>query len=110
MAGGAGGFGLIKDGLPVHLSARTRAEGLRAIAFAQRHGLKGALSGVARAGDLAPELKEAGLAVIIAPLGPGSDPPPRGLGRGAREAGVPMGFSLDAKKASPPCASPPPSA
>ena len=101
MAGGAGGFGLIKDGLPVHLSARTRAEGLRAIAFAQRHGLKGALSGVARAGDLAPELKEAGLAVILPPLGPGSDPRHAASAAALAKAGVPMGFSLDAKKASP---------
>lgn len=101
MAAASGGFGLVKGGLPVHLAASTRAEGLRAIAFAQRHGLKGALSGVRRAGDLAPELTEAGLAVILPPLGLGADPRHAASAVALAKAGVPMGFSLDATKASP---------
>lgn len=101
MEGGRGGFGLLKDGLPAYLDARSRAEAGRAIAFAARHGLRGALNGVRRAGDLAEQLSKAGLGVILPPLGPGADPRALATPKQLAAKGVAFGFSVGGPKASP---------
>lgn len=82
--------------LPVLLEAGGRAETQRAIDFAVRHGLKGVLVGAPRAGELAAQVKAAGLAVAVEPFRAGANV--RTLRSAAQlvAAGVPIGFALDA--------------
>jgi imidazolonepropionase-like amidohydrolase len=80
--------------IPVLLEAWDRNEVARAVAFAKEHHLSGAVRGAPLAGDLAKELKESGLGVILGPFDAGQ--PSRtleGAGTLAR-AGVPLAFSL----------------
>lgn len=96
-----GGFALLGQGLGVLLEVKTRAEALRAVAFAQRHGLKGALTGVTRAGDIADEILASGLGVILPPIGPGADPRFAASVVALGKKKIPMAFALDASKRSP---------
>jgi imidazolonepropionase-like amidohydrolase len=80
--------------IPVLLEAWDRNEVARAVAFAQKHHLHGAVRGAPLAGDLTAELKESGLGVVLGPFDAGE--PSRtleGAGILAR-AGVPLAFSL----------------
>jgi hypothetical protein len=96
-----GGFALLGKGLGVLLAAKTRAEGLRAVAFAKRHGLTGALTGVSRAGDLADELHDAGLGVILPPIGAAADPRVAASAAILGKKDIPLAFSLGATNRSP---------
>ncbi len=86
----------VAGNLPVLMSVRDRAETLRALAFAGRHGLKGALYGSYWAEDLATEIKQSGFAVICTPFDVGDSE--RGVRsvKALSEAGVRLGFGLDA--------------
>jgi hypothetical protein len=80
--------------IPVLLEAWDRNEVARAVAFAEKHHLHGAVRGAPLAGDLTAELKESGLGVVLGPFDAGE--PSRtleGAGILAR-AGVPLAFSL----------------
>ena len=101
MAAPVGGFALVSQGLGVLLIAETRSEALRAVAFARRHGLKGALSGVSRAGDLADEIHAAGLGVILPPIAAAADPRVAASAAALGKKKIPLSFSLGAAKRSP---------
>ncbi|MCB9914559.1 MAG: amidohydrolase family protein [Planctomycetes bacterium] len=89
--------------LPVLMSVGDRAEIQRALAFAARHHLSGALRGSYWAEELAPAIKASGFAVVCDPFDVGDE------SRGARsvkalsEAGVRFGFGLDAPARHPDC-------
>ena len=79
------------------LRSNTRAEASRAIAFAKRHKVKGTLEGGVRVGDLAPEIKAAGLGVSLSLF---RETNPHFATQSAvalTKAGVPFGFTLSAK-------------
>jgi len=82
---------------PVLIDVATRDDVLRAVAFAGRHGLKGALIGApAHLEGLVPDIKRAGLGVVVGPFAVGADPAAL---RAAVELGdnqVPLGLGLDA--------------
>ena len=59
--------------LPVYLDALSRDEIQRAVALASEHKLTGALLRAPLAGELAGEIKKAGLAVVVGPFGPGEE-------------------------------------
>jgi imidazolonepropionase-like amidohydrolase len=82
--------------LPVLLETSSRQDVQRAIEFATRHDLSGAIHGADWAGELAEEIKKADLAVVCGPLDVGVHK--RGLEavRSLAEADVPFGFGLDA--------------
>ncbi|MFT5050700.1 MAG: hypothetical protein ACI8QZ_002103 [Chlamydiales bacterium] len=82
--------------LPVVIRADSKHEVQRAVAFARKHGLKGAIAGGSRSGELAASLRDAGLAVIYRPFTPGMET--RSLRSVAllAEAQVPFGFGLEA--------------
>jgi imidazolonepropionase-like amidohydrolase len=81
--------------LPVLLYAQERHEVQRAVEFARRHGLRGALVGAPLGGELAAQLAESGLGVVLEPLAASS--PRRQLDSVLRlaEAGVPLAFRLE---------------
>lgn len=87
--------------LPVLLHVNDRAETLRAVAFAQRFGLKGALYGSYWAEDVTSAIKASGLAVVCDPIDVGDGA--RGLRsiKALSEAGVKFGFGLDAPERHP---------
>lgn len=98
----SGPFVRAKSGdLPVLLDVTTREEILRAIDFAARHKLRGALNGSLWTEELAQAVKDSGLAVVCDPADAGRDE------RGARsvvalaKAGVPFGFGLGSPARSP---------
>ncbi len=98
MAAGKGAFGQLSEGkLRGWLRSGTRAEASRALAFARRHKIQGTLEAGARVGDLAPQVKAAGLGVA---LGTFSERSPHFSSQSAvalaRES-VPFGFCLNAK-------------
>lgn len=103
-AGGEGVFGRAKKGeLPVTIEAWDRNEVLRAIDFAHEKGLAGAIRGAPLAGEPAvlAALKASGLGVIVGPFS--SDQTRPSLESLARlsQAGVPVGFALDAPRHAP---------
>jgi len=87
--------------LAVVLYAGSNQEVQRAVAFAQRHGLKGAIAGAPRAGELAKAIQAAGLGVICAPFSPGIETRALRAVAELAEAGVPFGFALDAPERDP---------
>jgi cytosine/adenosine deaminase-related metal-dependent hydrolase len=96
-----GAFEDAKEGrIGVLFETSTRQDVLRAAALAKKHGLKGAVNGAELAGEVAAPLREAGLAVVVGPFGPGIS------GRALKsivalaQAGVPFGFGLDAPRES----------
>lgn len=82
--------------LPVLLEVDERHEIARALDFASKHGLRGALSGGPLAGELAQRIQASGFAVVLPPLPLGADE--RALRTPAQlaEAGVPIAFGMDA--------------
>jgi len=92
-----GAFGEAQAGkLPVVIRADSKHEVQRAVAFAQEHGLKGAIAGASRSGELAASIRDAGLGVIYRPFTLGMES--RSLRSVAllAEAKVPFGFGLEA--------------
>lgn len=85
-----------KRQIPVLLEVTSREDVARAIAFAQRHDLAGAISGAAWAGELAERIHSAELSVVCGPLRVGEER--RGLLAvlALEKAGVPFGFAIDA--------------
>lgn len=91
-----GAFKLAKDGeMPVLFEVSERPDVQRAIEFARKHELKGALSGAEWSGELAKAVKDSGLSVVLPPLGVGEDQRTLRAVRALGEAGVPFGFGLD---------------
>lgn len=85
-----------KDGdLPVLFEVSARPDVLRAIEFARKHELKGALSGAEWSGELAQLVKDSGLSVVLPPLSIGEDLRTLRAVRALGEAGVPFGFGID---------------
>jgi imidazolonepropionase-like amidohydrolase len=82
--------------LPVLFETSSRQDVQRAIEFAARHDLSGAINGADWAGELATSIKKADLAVVCGPLDVGAQK--RGLDavRALAAANVPFGFGLDA--------------
>jgi len=90
-----------KGGLPVLLSVNDRAEILRAITFANKYHLKGALYGSHWAEDVVPAIKASGLAVICDPFDAGDQSRAMRSVVALANAGVRVGFGLDAPARSP---------
>lgn len=82
--------------LRVQLEVSSRADVERALEFAQRHKLVGSLSGAGLAGELAPDIKRSGLAVVCAPLGIGADLRELRSVVALANAEVPFSFTLEA--------------
>lgn len=82
--------------LPVLIEAREKHEIQKALDLAQRYGLRGAVSGASRAGELADALRTSGLAVVYRPFDLGMERRSLESVVALAEAGVPFGFSLDA--------------
>jgi hypothetical protein len=82
--------------LPVMFEVSGRQDVLRAAAFAQRHALKGAVSGAPRVGEVVEAVKAANLSAVVGPFPIGTD------GRYLRsvvalaKANVSFGFGLNA--------------
>ncbi|MEY2807508.1 MAG: hypothetical protein RIR65_1925 [Planctomycetota bacterium] len=84
--------------LPILFEVQSKPELRRAIDFARERKLTGALSGAPLAGELAREIAESKLAVVVAAGGAGE---PRREALATAElakAGVPFGFGLDAPR------------
>jgi imidazolonepropionase-like amidohydrolase len=81
--------------LPVYFETESREDVLRAVDFATRHKLIGAITGADWAGELAQEIKPSHLAVICGPLDVGE--PRRAIKSvlALAEAGITFGFGLD---------------
>ena len=82
--------------LPVLIHAISRHEIQRALDFATRFKLKGALDSAPLAGELADAVKASGLSVIVGPLREGSDRRVLQSAAALARAGVPIAFGLDA--------------
>lgn len=87
--------------LPVLLETRTRADVQRALEFARRHRLSGALHGAEWAGELAAAIREADLGVVVRPFDAGEDRRTIRSVLALAEAGVRFGFGLDAPAKNP---------
>lgn len=85
-----------KQQLPVLLETTSREDVARAIAFAQRHELVGAISGAAWAGELAERIHAAELSVVCGPWRVGEDRRALLAVLALEKAGVPFGFAIDA--------------
>jgi len=97
LAAGEGAFGRVAAGeLPVLLEVGARHEVERALDFAQVHGLKGALRGAWRAGELADRVAESGLAVVVGPFEPGISAHSVDSVVALADAEVALAFGLDA--------------
>lgn len=81
--------------LPVLMETDTRPDVLRALEFAKRHKLRGAIYGADWAGELAEPVREAGLGVIFAPFDVGTERRTLRSALAIAKAGVPFGFGLD---------------
>lgn len=102
LANPKGTFALVATGrLPVLIAADERHEIARACEFAQEYKLRGALLGAPLAGELAELVKAAGLAVVLAPIGPGSDRRAMRSAVALAKAGVPIAFAIEAPLANP---------
>jgi imidazolonepropionase-like amidohydrolase len=82
--------------LPVLFDVATREDVLRAVGFATRHGLRGAIHGAPWAGELAEPIRSAGLSVICGPFAIGCERRDLLAVVALGKAGVPFGFGLDA--------------
>lgn len=101
---GEGAWGEARAGsLPVLVEVRSRADALRAIELAKRHGLRGALSGAERIGEVADAVKASGMGVVLPAADLGQSEHVMLSARALAEAGVPFGFALDAPARSPLC-------
>jgi len=89
--------------LPCYFEAWERHEVLRALAFAKRHDLKGALRGAPLASTpaLVAAFKDAGLGCVLGPFAIGQSRPSLTSFARLAEAGVPLAFGLDAPMESP---------
>ncbi len=97
MEAGKGAFGMAKKGdLPVLLAANEKHEILRALDFAKRHALKGALYGAPLAGEVAGQVRDSGLAVVWRPFDAGIERRELDALAALARASVPFGFALDA--------------
>lgn len=85
----------VRGKLPVLLEASTKEEVSRAVAFAVRHDLKGAIHGAAWAGELAAAIEDAGLAVVSGPIDPGDARRDVLSILALSKAGVTIGFGLE---------------
>lgn len=98
----SGAFGAVKAGrLPLMIHAVERHEVQRAIEFVSRNGLKGSIEGAPLAGELADQLKAAGLSVVLSPFSGGDD---RRALRSVVQLGkaeVPFAFGLDSARIGP---------
>lgn len=81
--------------LPVMIAAAERDDAERALAFATKHHLGGALLHTELAGELVGDVQRAGLSVIFAPLGVGAEKRAIDSVVALGKAGVPFAFSLD---------------
>jgi imidazolonepropionase-like amidohydrolase len=92
----SGSFALVASGeLPMMLRVESRHELLRAIGFAQQLGINGSLVGAGRAGELAAEIKAAGMSVVFPSFAPGVEERSLKSVVLLAQAGVPFGFCLD---------------
>lgn len=91
----------LSGALPVLLVADERAEISRALAFAGRYRLKGALYGSVWAGELVEPIRASGLAVVASPFDAGAHPRAMRSVVALAEAGVRLGFGLDAPERDP---------
>jgi imidazolonepropionase-like amidohydrolase len=82
--------------LPVLLEVRSRADVQRAVDFATRHKLAGAIAGAAWAGELAPAIRATNLAVVCGPFSAGEERRNVRSAVALAEAGVPIAFGVDA--------------
>jgi imidazolonepropionase-like amidohydrolase len=80
----------------VMLDARSRDEIQRAVDFATRHGLRGAITRAHRAGELLREVQASGLGVIVGPFRPGASRESLESVVALGEVRVPLAFALDA--------------
>lgn len=82
--------------LPVLLEANTRDELQNALAFAKRHDLRGAIYGAQLGGEVAQQVADSGLSLIVGPLGLGATA--RGMNSLAEfaRAKVPLAFAIEA--------------
>jgi len=78
----------------VLLEAWDRNEVARAVAFASKHELKGAVRGAPLAGDLAAYIKGSGLGVVLGPFDVGQATRTLEGAATLARAGVPLAFSL----------------
>lgn len=85
-----------RGALPCLFEASGRSDVVRAIQFARKHDLGGALHGVALAGEVADEIKGSKLAVIVPALGVGEQRRTLRAVVTLAKSGVPFGFGLDA--------------
>lgn len=79
----------------VMISTSSRADVETALGFASRHGLKGALVGAFRAGELLRDVQSSGLGVVVGPIGVGTDTRNVESVVALGEARVPLAFALD---------------
>jgi len=94
-----GVFGEVARGdQAVLLRAWTRAEIQRALEFASRHRLTGALAIGWRLDGLAARIKASGLSVVLPPRPPGTAPQGEECARDLAAAGIRFGFGLDARQ------------
>lgn len=91
----------LSGALPVLLVANERAEIARALDFARRYRLVGALYGSTWAGELVEPIRASGLAVVASPMDPGAHPRAMRSIVALAEAGVRFGFGLDAPERDP---------
>jgi len=85
----------VQGKLPCLFEATTRQDVQRVLEFAKRHALTGAIHGVGLAGEMAEEIKESKLAVIVPVLSIGEERRNlRAVGALAK-AGIVFGFGLD---------------
>lgn len=85
--------------LPCYFEVSTRADISRALAFARKHDLSGALVGPSLAGEVAEQIKAAKLAVVLPSYGAGVDRRELRAVVELAKAGVPFGFTGDAPEA-----------
>jgi len=81
--------------LPVLIEVGDRDELTRALDFAAKHKLKGALSHAALAGELAADVKKSGLSAIVGPFGAGTAPRPLDSVLALAKESVPLAFGLE---------------
>lgn len=92
-----GNFGKAASGkLPVMLEVESREDVVRAIDFATRHKLNGAINGAEWAGELAPEIQSARLSVVCGPLDVGEQRRTIKSVLALAEKGITFGFGVDA--------------
>lgn len=92
---GEGVFGAASRGeIPVLIEAWQRQEVARALGFARRHKLQGAIRGATLARDLVEPVRDSGLGVVLGPFDPAAPARIVESVRALAEAGVPVGVSV----------------